>query len=374
MRGIAIIAAAGSGSRVGRDKIWEKAGGMTLLERSARPFLASPVVDEVILVVRADRTEDAKALFAGAEKPVTVVVGGATRTASVRAALDLIKSRGEWENTVVAVHDGARPYVSPDLIERCMTVASEVGSAVPVVPCSDSLRLSTATGSKAVDRSQYVAVQTPQCFLFERLYEAYDGAQDATDDATLYEKKFGFVTLTDGDVENKKITYLSDLFGLYDRRVGEGYDVHPLAEGRPLVLGGVTIPFEKGLVGHSDGDALVHAIMDALLTAADLPDIGHYFPPSDPQYEGIYSIELLRKVRDLIREKGFCVENVSATVMAERPKLAPYFPEMKRIVAESLEISPERVRFAATTTEGLGIVGEGRGIAANAVALLVRAR
>ena len=370
VRGTAILTAAGSGSRFGRDKIWQKIGNETLLERSVRPFLSCPAIDDIIVVVRAERLEEARALFADCEKPVRVLIGGETRTESVRNALLFLKERVGAEETVVAIHDGARPFVTEELILRCMNAAINGGSAVPVVPCTDSLRLCEEGGSKAVDRTRYYAVQTPQCFLFSRIYDAYLGAADASDDATLYEKKYGNVSLVEGDERNKKITYSSDFSDVFERRVGIGYDVHPLKEGRPLVLGGQNIPFPKGLDGHSDGDVLLHAVMDALLTAADLPDIGHFFPPSDLRYEGIYSLTLLEKVYGYIFEKGFVVENVSATIMAERPKLAPYLPSMEATVARALHIEKARVRFAATTTESLGIVGEGRGMAAEAVALL----
>jgi len=176
--------------------------------------------------------------------------------------------------------------------------------------------------------------------------------------------------LTDGEAKNDKITYLSDLYEKGAARVGVGYDVHPLVKGRPLVLGGVTIPHDKGLLGHSDADAVTHAIMDALLTAAGLPDIGHYFPPSDPAYEGADSLKLLEKVVSLIKERGYRTRNVSATVMAQKPKLAPYLPQMEERIAAAIGIAPSQVTFAATTTEKLGIVGEERGIAAEAVALL----
>ena len=200
--------------------------------------------------------------------------------------------------------------------------------------------------------------------------KAYDAGEEATDDATLYEKYVGEVTLTDGEEKNSKITYLSDIYKEVLPRVGVGFDVHPLAFGRPLILGGVTIEFEKGLDGHSDADVLIHAIMDAMLTAAGLPDIGHWFSPTDPKYEGANSVELLKKVNDLVKAEGFFVGNVSATVMAEAPKLAPYLPKMEKVVADALGIEKSCVKFAATTTEKLGIVGEGKGIAAEGVVLL----
>lgn len=367
MKGIAIIAAAGKGTRAGADKVWMDMGGKTMLEKAVRPFFDALTVDEVCLVVAPERVEDAKVLFKDAPKPCKVVAGGETRTQSVKNALLTYENE---ENAVVAVHDGARPYVTRALIERTMCLAAEKGSAVPVVPCSDSLRKVSQEGSRAIPREEVFRVQTPQCFSLKCLLKAYAAGEEATDDATLYEKFVGEPTLAEGEETNVKITYLSDVYRKVPSRVGVGFDVHPLVPGRALILGGVTIPFEKGLDGHSDADVVTHAVMDALLTAAHLPDIGHWFPPSDPKYKGANSIELLRQVKKLVAAEGYNVQNVSATIIAEAPKLAPYLPQMEKIVAEALGIDSAQVKFAATTTEKLGIVGEGKGMAAEAVALL----
>ena len=368
MKGIAIIAAAGKGERAGVDKIWMKTMGVTVLERAVKPFFDALTVDEICVVVSPARVEEAKALFAGSKKPCRIVAGGKTRTESVRRALSLYENTKE--DAVVAVHDGARPNVSRALIERAMTLAAEKGSAVPVLPCSDSLRKVTEEGSRAIPRGEIYRVQTPQCFALKGLIKAYAAGEEATDDATLYEKYVGAVSLTEGEGSNEKITYLSDIYKESLSRVGVGFDVHPLVQGRKLILGGVEVPFEKGLDGHSDADALTHAIMDALLTAAHLPDIGHWFPPSDPKYKDADSILLLKEVKRLVAAEGFFVCNVSATVIAEAPKLAPYLAQMEKTVAKALQIEENAVKFAATTTEKLGIVGEGKGIAAEAVALL----
>ena len=369
MKGIAIIAAAGKGTRAGTDKVWIKIGGMTILERATLPFFACPSVDEVCVVVSSGREEEAKKLFCKREKPCSVVVGGSTRTESVRNALRHYRDL-QGQDVVVAVHDGARPYVTVDLIERTMLLAAKQGAAVPVIPCSDSARKITKSGSRAIPRGDVVLVQTPQCFCLKGLLRAYEKEDEATDDATLYEKYVGEVALAEGDVKNKKITYLSDVFEGTIPKVGVGFDVHPLVPGRPLILGGVKIDFEKGLDGHSDADVLVHAIMDAVLTAAGLPDIGYHFPCSDPAYQNADSVELLYEVVRLIRERGLVIGNISATIIAEAPKMAPHLAQMEKIVASAAGIRPENVKFAATTTEKLGIVGEGKGIAAEAVALV----
>ena len=375
MRGIAIIAAAGQGRRAGVDKIRMTVQDETVLTKCIRPFLSCVAVDEVVVVVREDAVEATVALLSSfTEKPIVVIAGGETRTESVRKALADVGTRHGVRDVVVAIHDGARPFVTETLIERCMLCAAKDGSAVPVIPCSDSIRKVEDGGSHAVDRTAYVMVQTPQCFDLSRLLSAYDGAETATDDASLYEKTYGAVTLVDGDVANRKITYLSDIYDDSYGRVGVGFDVHELVAGRPLILGGVHIEHNKGLLGHSDADVLTHAVMDALLTGADLPDIGHFFPPDDPKYEGADSLVLLETVREALREKGYYPVNVAATILAERPKLAAYLPKMEANIAKTLGISEQDVRFAATTTEKLGIVGEEKGIAAEAVALLAKRR
>ena len=370
MKGIAIIVAAGKSERAGVDKIWTTTGGKTLLERATEPFFSARTADEIIVVVREEKVAAAQDLFAGRPLPCAVIAGGEDRTESVRLALEEAARLAGGQDAVVAIHDGARPYATRALIERTMLLAAEKGSAVPVISSTDSLRRLTEDGSRPLPREEVVRVQTPQCFILKRILEAYRSGEKATDDATLYEKRFGEVVLSEGEAGNDKITYLSDIYKDAISRVGVGYDAHRLAEGRPLVLGGVTIPFEKGLVGHSDADALTHAIMDAMLTAAGLPDIGHLFPPSDPQYEGADSILLLKRVTQLLREKGFVTENLSATLLAERPRLAPYLTQMEKTVADAAGTTPENVKFAATTTEGLGVIGEGKGIAAHAVALI----
>ena len=307
MKGIAIIAAAGKGERAGVDKIWTQMGGKLVLERAVEPFLSCPTVDEIVIVVAPTKVEAARSLFAGAEKPCEVVAGGATRTESVRKAIARASALAGEADAVVAVHDGARPYVTRALIERCMMTAAEKGSAVPALPSTDSVRLVTDEGNRPLAREAVLRVQTPQCFSLRALREAYDECAEATDDATVYERSFGSVTLVDGEPRNEKITYLSDVYKEKISRVGVGFDVHPLVKGRRLVLGGVEISHDKSLDGHSDADALTHAIMDALLTAASLPDIGHLFPPDDPKYEGADSIELLRSVLEKVSSKGYAV-------------------------------------------------------------------
>ena len=378
MEGIAILAAAGESSRAGTNKIWLTVGQKTLLQMAAEPFFLSPVVDRVVVVVSEEMIFRAMDVFAEeTRKPVHILAGGRSRTESVRKALCFLRDELSVKDAIVGVHDGARPYATQSLVTRCFLQAAKTGSAVPVIPSADSMRRLSGETSVSVDRSSYVLVQTPQCFTFDRLLAAYQSGEEGTDDACLYERLFGAPTLTEGEFGNKKITYSSDVSEILNHignRVGVGFDVHPLKEGRRLVLGGIQIPFEKGLVGHSDADALIHAIMDALLTAAGLPDIGHYFPPSDPRFEGACSVDLLRVVKGEIDRLGYFVVNVAGMIMAEQPKMAPFIPDMEKKIAKTLGISEQNVKFAATTTEKLGIVGEGKGIAAEATVLLSQAK
>ena len=229
-------------------------------------------------------------------------------------------------------------------------------------------------GSQGVDRSEYCSVQTPQGFRKADLMEAHDKALregiQATDDAMLVELAGFPVEVVDGDYQNIKITTREDL--PIENRTGIGFDVHALTEGRRLILGGVDIPFERGLDGHSDADVLVHALMDALLGAAALGDIGCHFPDTDDAYKGISSMLLLQKVRDLLSENFFSIANVDMTIMAQRPRIGPHIEAMRENIAEVLGIGKSRINIKATTTERLGFVGREEGIAAEAICSIYR--
>lgn len=367
----AIIAAAGSSTRACVDKIWIKTNSGTVLERACLPFIRSALVDGIVVCVTENHIDEAKILLSKlSDKPVWVISGGENRTETIKKALFLLE-KDKKEGDIVAIHDGARPFVSQGLIEKAILTAKKEGSAIPVIAEVDSLRLKTAAGSAPIDRSNIVRVQTPQCFSLDQILTAYKQGESATDDATLYEKTFGKVCLIEGEYQNSKITYSSDVYALTLQRVGVGYDVHQLVENRRLILGGITIPFEKGLLGHSDADVLTHAIMDAVLTAAGEHDIGHMFPDTDDKWLDANSIEMLKLVIAKIAQKGLKIGNISATIIAERPKLAPYLLDMANVIAVACQTKPENISIAATTTEGLGITGEGKGMAATATALLV---
>lgn len=368
----AIIVAAGASRRMGFDKLSHRLpDGRTVLETSVHAFDAHPDVDEIVLVAGKNR-EDCLAIASRCSTPAKVVNGGETRADSVRAGIST--AGGE----IVAIHDAARPFVSRELITRTLEAAAECGAAAPAVAVKDTIKVTRSDGTVELtpDRSRLFAVQTPQCFSREKYLEALelvhaDRAAAVTDDCSLFELAGFPVRLTQGDYENCKITTIDDLKGESRMRIGHGYDVHRLVEGRRLILGGVDIPYEKGLLGHSDADVLLHAISDALLGAAALGDIGKHFPDNDPAYEGADSLVLLNRVGQLLHQSGYTVGNIDATVLCQAPKLAPHIPTMRENIARALEIPVDAVSVKATTEEKLGFTGAGQGIAAHAVALIL---
>ena len=379
----AVLVAAGSSTRMGFDKLSFDLGGETVLQRSVRAFDQCPQVQEIILVAGRNR-ESVEQAARGCYKPVHIVSGGATRAESAKNGV--LAARCE----LVAVHDAARPFVSGTVIETALQAAERWGAAAPAVPVKDTIKQAAPGDGKTVpeictvsatpDRITLYAVQTPQCFdraLYLQALNALDAARArlVTDDCSLFELAGLPVILTRGDYENCKITTRDDLPRPEQQeekpmRVGHGYDVHRLVEGRRLILGGVEIPFEKGLLGHSDADVLTHAVMDAVLGAAALGDIGRHFPDSDPAYAGADSLALARHVAALLREQGWRLENVDATILCQRPKLAPHIPAMRANLAAAFGLPVQAVSVKATTEEHLGFTGEGLGIAAHAVALI----
>ena len=378
----AVVLAAGSSTRMGFDKLAVDLGGETVLGRSLRAFEACPRISEIILVTGPDpalaRQEAAKC-----QKPVRLVAGGSTRAESACRGVEAASEK------LVAIHDGARPFVSQAVIEAALEGAAQWGAAVPAVPVKDTIKCGTPGDGRTVpegclvsqtpDRSGLYAVQTPQCFDRDTYLEITrqldpEKARLVTDDASLFELSGLPVHLTRGDYANYKITTREDLPGTMQggtrMRIGHGYDVHRLVEGRPLILGGVTVPYEKGLLGHSDADVLTHAVMDAVLGAAALGDIGQHFPDTDPAYAGADSLALARAVAELLAKAGWQVGNIDATILCQRPKLAPHIPAMRRHLADAFGLPVEAVSVKATTEEHLGFTGEGLGIAAHAVALI----
>ena len=364
----AVIVAAGSSRRMGFDKLACRLSGGTVLELSLRAFDRHPLVQDIVLVT-GENDGPAQKAAAGCEKPVTLVRGGETRAISVRNGVNA--ATGE----LVAIHDAARPFVSEAVITQALHAAAATGAAAPAVPVKDTIKQAEDGRAKSTPpRESLFAVQTPQCFdraqYLELLAQAADDS--ITDDCQLFEKAGRPVVLTAGDYANYKITTPEDLKGEASMRIGHGYDVHKLVEGRRLILGGVDIPYEKGLLGHSDADVLAHAVMDAVLGAAALGDIGKHFPDTDPAYKGADSLELARHVARLMAQQGWKIENIDSTILCQAPKLAPHIPAMRRNLAQAFGITEEQVSVKATTEEKLGFTGAGQGIAVHAVALITR--
>lgn len=350
-----IIVAYGKGQRYGADKLSETFLDKKVLRHTVDAFYN--LADEIVIVADGKWKED----FPFAK----VVEGGETRTQSVRAGLKALSDKCD----LVAIHDGARPFIGKGLVARLFEVASSTGSAVPCLPVTDTL-FYVGDDGHPVCREDYRTVQTPQVFDRHRICDAYEQAEDDyTDDGTVYYNKWGDLSLVDGQLSNRKITYKGDV---PQYRTGVGFDVHPLTSGNGIVLGGCRIDCNLHLVGHSDADVVVHAIMDALLSACGLPDIGHLFPDIDSTFKGIDSTKLLEEVMAIISTEGYHVVNVSAVVMAEQPRIAPHIEAMKNRLSSLLDISPDCIGISATTTEKLGIVGEGKGIAVHANALVVK--
>lgn len=382
----AIIAAAGSGRRMGRDinKVFIPLAGRPTLEYSIRTLESCSSITNLIVIAAPGEEQDVEQiLLETINKPWKVVPGGSERQYSVANALKAVT--GDTE--VVVIHDGARPLVTPESIEEAIAAAFEFDAAIVAVPVKDTMKIVDDAEFVAgtLDRSTIWSIQTPQAFRTSVLKEAYKRAEQdgilATDDAALVENMGLKVKVVRGSYQNLKVTTPEDLImaqallgkeehGM--QRIGMGYDVHRLVPGRKLILGGVEIEFEYGLEGHSDADVLLHAIKDALLGAAAKGDIGRHFPDTDPRYKGISSLKLLEEVREILAVAGWRAYNVDAVIVAERPKVAGYISAMNANIADSLGICVDQVNVKATTTEGLGFTGRREGIAAHAVVTIVR--
>lgn len=364
----AIVTAAGKGLRMGTDipKQFLKIGGKTVLEKAIEPFQEADFVDAIIVVAGEDFVPMCEELCGRFSKVTSVIQGGKERQDSVKNAIDMI------DDGLVLIHDGARPYVTVSIIEGVIEKACESGAAVAAVPAKDTMRKSEGQASVTLDRSTLYNVQTPQGFRTELIKEAFAQAYSegfyGTDDAMLAERIGANVAIAEGSYGNIKITTKEDL--PKEMRIGTGFDVHRLTDGRPLIICGVEIPFEKGLLGHSDADVATHALMDAMLGAAAMGDIGKYFPDSDEQYKGISSMVLLSKVGELIKQAGYTLGNGDITIMAQRPKMLPHIETMRKNISNALGVDIDKISIKATTTEKLGFVGREEGIAAEAVCIL----
>jgi 2-C-methyl-D-erythritol 4-phosphate cytidylyltransferase/2-C-methyl-D-erythritol 2,4-cyclodiphosphate synthase len=377
----AIIVAAGKSERMGGvEKIFALIDGKPLLAHSVETFQQSPTVDSIVIVLAKDKVGIGLDLARKYHwsKVVAVCPGGTRRQDSVSEGFKHL-GKVDW----VMIHDGARPCVTQDIIERGLEAARESDAAIPAMPVADTIKV-VSSDSYVKDtppRDKLWSVQTPQVFRFDIISEAHRKAKgNVTDDASMVESLGHKVKVFKGSYTNIKVTTPEDLIiteaiirsgGTRGKlRTGIGFDIHPLVKGRNLVLGGVTLKFERGLEGHSDADVLVHAVIDALLGASALGDIGKHFPDSDPQYKGIYSMAMLERIRSILNDNGVTVKNIDSTVICEKPRLAAHTQKMCRNIAEALEIDEEQVSVKASTTNSLGLIAEGEGIAAMAVVLI----
>ncbi|MGC4080983.1 MAG: 2-C-methyl-D-erythritol 4-phosphate cytidylyltransferase [Vicinamibacterales bacterium] len=363
-------------------------GGQSALERSVRLFLSHPQIDELVVALPAEFVAAPPPYLRATNKPVRVVTGGARRQDSVRNAFNAVADDAE----LIVIHDAARPFASPDLISRTIVAAAESGAALAAMPARDTVKRSdggrTPLVSETIPRETVYLAQTPQAFTRRVLKDALalgESGPDATDEAALAERAGHSVRLVEGEQSNIKLTTPEDLpvvdaivrrSGSGDGsafRVGTGYDLHRLVDGRRLVIGGVVVPFDRGPLGHSDGDVVCHSVTDAILGAAALGDIGRHFPDSDPRWKDADSIALLRHAVAFVHAAGFVVGNVDVTIVLERPKIKGHVDEMRQRVADALSVSIDAVSIKGKTNESVDATGAGDAIAAHAVALICRA-
>lgn len=369
----AIITAAGKGARAGLkiNKVLNLSeDGKTVLERASAPFDEDERVTELIFTASEEDYDKILKISQTFKTPSVVIKGGQTRTESVKAALE--KANGEF----VLIHDAARPFVTAQIVDNCIKTLLVRGSAITCAPCVDTIANISPDGAiTGTSRYDKRAVQTPQGFITCDIKKAFSLIKEDdvfTDEAGVYCKYIGRAYPCEGSRENIKLTYPEDFVLPGNVRTGTGFDLHKLTKNRKLILGGIDIPFEKGLLGHSDADVLTHAVMDALLSAAALKDIGCYFSDKDPEYKDISSMILLSRVLNIIKSEGYKVNNVSAVIMAEKPKLNPYADRIKENLAEALEIPVYNVGLSCTTLEGVGLIGTEQAMAASAVCTIIK--
>jgi len=375
--------AAGRGDRLGAEKPKQfiELGGRTLLQRSVAAFDQHPEIVHLVVVLAPGLTGDGPSLTGPVARPCTFVEGGARRQDSVANGVAALPA----DVDVVLVHDAARPFISAELIDRVLEGVSTHGAAVPAIPVRDTVKrmdLERKTVAATIPRQEIWLAQTPQGFRRDVLTRAIaSGQQDelATDEAMLAERAGHGVAIVAGDEGNMKITTPADLAAAKYRvepsvtRVGTGYDLHRLVDGRPLVLAGVTLSPDRGPIGHSDGDVVCHALIDAIFGAAAAGDIGRHFPNTDQAWKDAAGLDLLEKAIGVLDGLGWTVSNVDVTVILEAPKLTPSVLDMRKNLARVLSLPLEAVSVKAKTNEGVDAVGRGEAIAAHAVAMVASA-
>ena len=389
----AILAAAGRGTRLGSatPKQMLVLGERTILQRSFDIIDDHDQIDEIVIALPPDMAWSPPAYLISARKPVRIVDGGTRRQDSVAKAFAQVSKSA----SIIVIHDAARPFATADLFTRVIEAAVKGGAAIAALQASDTVKEATAAPglrvvSRTIPRESIYLAQTPQAFSRDVLEAAIQKGRDsigpATDEASLAEDAGHSVRLVDGESTNIKITTPHDLdvskalLGIRDLglgmssplRIGTGYDLHRLEAGRPLIIGGVQIPHETGLAGHSDADVLCHAVTDAILGAAAAGDIGQHFPDTDPKWKGANSLELLKGAVAIVRAAGYAVANIDAVVIAERPKLAPHIPAMRASLAQAIGLDVSAVSVKGKTNEHVDALGRNEAIAVHAVALLVQ--
>jgi 2-C-methyl-D-erythritol 4-phosphate cytidylyltransferase/2-C-methyl-D-erythritol 2,4-cyclodiphosphate synthase len=374
---IALVVAAGRGSRLGGDrpKQYLPLAGAPILRRTLRALAAHPGIDGVRAVIHPDDAEAYTEAASGLDM-LSPVHGGASRQESVRLGLE---SLADDPPDCVLIHDGARPFVDAATVQRVLTALDAHPGAIPAIPVADTLKREGEVRqiAQTVPRAGLWRAQTPQGFRFAEILAAHRAAAagaDASDDAAVMEQAGQTVALVDGNPENVKVTTQDDLTraerwlaGACETRVGQGFDVHRFADTPgPVMLCGVPVDHEVGLAGHSDADVGLHVVVDALLGALGEGDIGHHFPPSDPQWKGADSAQFVTRALEIAAARSARVVHVDVTVICERPKVGPHRAAMAARIAELLQLPASRVSVKATTTEGLGFTGRREGIAAQA--------
>ncbi len=368
-----ILACGGSSLRMGKNKLLAGIGGKPCILRTCEALDGIEEIEKMIICAPKELWREYGRVLSEIKTRILFVQSGTSRQESV---LNGVKSS---DAEIVIIHDGARPLVKKETIRRSIDDAYTYGSSVVCVPCKDTVRYDDGSKSFCPDRGRLYNVQTPQAFSRRLyLYAAQKSPGEYTDDAQLLDAAGIKPHLTMGEYSNIKLTTAEDIAmvdGILNfekaPRIGHGYDVHRFTCDRELILGGVKIPYKKGLLGNSDADVAVHALMDSLLGAAALGDIGVHFPDTDEKYIGADSIELLHKTSGLLWKNGFRVINCDITIIAQEPKLAPYIDKMRGRIAAAVGIDASRVSVKATTEEGLGFTGSNEGIAAHAVSLII---
>ncbi len=362
-----IITSAGNSTRSGlktNKVLWKMPNGLTVLENATATFERFPEITQIIYTASVKDVREIKEISYKNKIPTMVVLGGKTRFDSVYNALKFTKTN--W----VLIHDGARPFVDYETVYSCIDVLKRKGTAIACTTCIDTVAETNSFGEivSAGRKNKYI-VQTPQGFKTEEILKAYsmvENPNEFTDDSGIYARYIGRVCMASGNSKNIKLTNPEDFERFKTTKVGVGYDLHVLTENRKLILGGIQIPHDKGLLGHSDADVLVHAIMDALLSSLSLRDIGYHFSDKDERYKDISSMLLLKQVLEMVNEKGYKPNNVSAVIMAEKPKLSPFIPQIVKNLAKALDLPENSVGITCTTSEKVGLVGREEAIAVHA--------